>query len=468
MTGTRKGTSITNYFCHRCNTSNQKTFTQNHVTGKNKDDLNGQQMTQKATPVKNTQKATPVKANSNQKRSKKMSPLQTRFGITKETPTVTPTKDDDPKQPSPTRAMQENSVDHQLGRSEGDQVRPVMVKLADLSCVVVPQGKTYASQVLGKQDWSKPFEFMESDSLEDLYALAEANNRVVFNQARIFGEIPLLSAKAKDQFFSLQDPQKLMPSISTGNHLSTTLPLLSDTKSTSERLTLRQKIQRKAQRGTNCLLVQVARPSMWLGCDKQLIFFDLHNQGANETYWSYRAKDFGTIFDENRTAPDSLIDNAVLEVFSYNKSDPNNTSIKLVKTVNLSKTNVTKATSISMDQMILGFMYPYEATQHEIEMHVKRIVTTMISEFVQELYNDLKSENATSAYSEDVKKDGKMWKALSASLSLVQFVYVDHLDDIIILQSAIDLAAKLFGETTVDITKWNSNEAKKFVSRQFE
>jgi hypothetical protein len=92
----------------------------------------------------------------------------------------------------------------------------------------------------------------------------------------------------------------------------------------------------------------------------------------------------------------------------------------------------------------------------------------MISEFVQELYNDLKSENATSAYSEDVKKDGKMWKALSASLSLVQFVYVDHLDDIIILQSAIDLAAKLFGETTVDITKWNSNEAKKFVSRQFE
>jgi hypothetical protein len=90
-----------------------------------------------------------------------------------------------------------------------------------------------------------------------------------------------------------------------------------------------------------------------------------------------------------------------------------------------------------------------------------------LSDKVKDLYYNQRKTISAKSFLEDIKQDGKMWKALAASVNATQTEYVDHLDQLLTLQTSVDLAMPLFNEIERDIELWRLPEAKSFVSRLY-
>jgi hypothetical protein len=337
---------------------------------------------------------------------------------------------------------------------------PVMVRLADASCVVFPQGKVYASSILDLHPWSRQnCHYQEGLDILDLQQLAQVSNTIALKQALAFGETPLMSTRVETELLGLPNSTHDAPVL---NNVVPNNVVRTVRTSPPGSVTLENMLKERAERGSNKLQIRIAQPPAVLACDKQLVFFDLFNDSKKQTYWSFKASVFGEILDCNREAK-GLDDDVVLNVYSYPRSDPTNSSNTMVQKVTLAGGNG----SYNMPQNILGFSCHYNASQQDVERLVKSVVTCLLSDKVKDLYYNQRKTISAKSFLEDIKQDGKMWKALAASVNATQTEYVDHLDQLLTLQTSVDLAMPLFNEIERDIELWRLPEAKSFVSRLY-
>lgn len=374
--------------------------------------------------------------------------------------------------------------------NSGTDYFPAAVTLGDGSMIVFKDGSKHARTILGKNKWSKPVEILKSPDLKILQRLADKTNKALERQADTFGEIPNIIANrviaellpknttksagypkpraspgkstthsAKSTKKSPTDRAEKNKSHPGNNHANNSTQVLvpPPPKKAKMEPTIDSILAMKAQQGNSVLHIWIATPPDIWRTGKQVVFFDLRLNDV--TYWTFKPDIVQQLCDANRLTR-GFVDTAILDnIFVKDRRDPKaDSSQQLV---------IKTKKGLDIGQQILGFLFPSKHGIEIVKKHVRSIVHIMLSKQFKEQYVKFKINqfSGTDQYFLDAinPQTGKMWAILKASLHNLNVIEISHLDEVITLNDAQEVAQTLFKVHNSDTVEW----ANEFASATF-